>query len=124
MTRPNVPTSNSLEMSSIRRAPTNASLDDCTSAPSSLRSSLDNRYYQSQDCDVHIYDDAVLASSDATEEQSNGVNTSSWYGGPADVEDFKQHLKVGISLSDLRLVVLIFARPGTLIVLAGCEQRS
>lgn len=93
-----VSNTNSLEMGSIGRAPSTSSFEIETSEPSSLRSSLDSRYYQSQSCDVHLYDDAPLGAENSTGEYTGGVKASSWYGGLGDVEDFKQHLKVSIPL--------------------------
>lgn len=44
---------------------------------------------------MHIHDDAPRASNAETVEPSGVVDTSSWYGGIADFEDFKQQLRVG-----------------------------
>ena len=85
---------NAMELGSIRHAPSIPFLDEGASGPSSLRSSLDSGYCQSQGCDVHIYDDAPAAPSESLAGTNQRLNTSSWYGGLGEFEDLKEHLKV------------------------------
>lgn len=82
-----------MELGSIRPDST-PFLNEEASGPSSLRSSLDNKYYQSQGCDIHIYDD-IFPDQEASSAGSNGVfDASIWHGGLGNREGLIQHLKV------------------------------
>ena len=69
-------------------------LSEQTSGPSSLRSSLDNDYYQSQSCDIHIYDDISSDQSTSSAASNRGFDASTWHGGLGNREGLTQHLKV------------------------------
>lgn len=68
-------------------------LNEETSGPSSLRSSLDNDYYQSQGCDIHIYDDVLSEQSTSPAGPSRGFDASTWHGGLGNREGLMHHLK-------------------------------
>ena len=83
-----------MELTSIR-ADSTPFLDEAASDPSSLRSSLDNDYYQSQGCDIHIYDDITLDPTTAPTSPNPGFVTATWHGGVGNCKGLTQHLKVG-----------------------------
>ena len=83
-----------MELTSIRVDSTSF-LDEAASDTSSLRSSLDNDYYQSQGCDIHIYDDKPLDSNTAPTSPDPGFVAATWHGGVGNCEGLTQHLKVG-----------------------------
>ena len=82
-----------MELTSIR-ADSTPLLNEETSTLGSLRSSLDNDYYQSQGCDIHIYDDIPLDPSTATTGPNRGNVAATWHGGVGNCEGLTQHLKV------------------------------
>lgn len=69
-------------------------LNEVASGPSSLRSSLDNDYYQSQGFDIHIYDDVLSEQNTSPAGLDRGFDASTWHGGLANREGLMQHLKV------------------------------
>lgn len=82
-----------MELGSVRPDST-PFLNEETSGPSSLRSSLDNDYYRSQACDIHIYDDVILEQSTTPAGSSRESDASAWHGGLGNREELMQHLKV------------------------------
>ena len=82
-----------MELTSIR-ADSTSFLNQAASDPSSLRSSLDNDYYQSQGYDIHIYDDIPLDPNTVPSGPNRGFVTTTWHGGVANCEGLTQHLKV------------------------------
>ena len=82
-----------MELTSIR-ADSTPFLNEETSTLGSLRSSLDNDYYQSQGCDIHIYDDIPLGPDTATTGPNRGNAAATWHGGVGNCEGLTQHLKV------------------------------
>ena len=82
-----------MELTSIRADSTPFPNEEASS-PSSLRSSLDNDYYQSQGCDIHIYDDISLGSNTDPASPNRGFVAATWHGGVGNCEGFTQHLKV------------------------------
>ena len=69
-------------------------LNEEASRSSSLRSSLENDYYQSQGCDIQIYDDILSDTTASRANRSRGFAASTWHGGLENREGFTQHLKV------------------------------
>ena len=69
-------------------------LTDVASSPSSLRSSLDKDDYQSQGCDIHIYDDKPLDQGTSPDVYNRGFDASTWYGGVGSREGLRQYLQV------------------------------
>ena len=86
-------TDNNMELTSIP-ADSTPFLNEEASNSSSLRSSLDNNYYQSQGCDIHIYDDISLDPNTAPSSPNRGFVAAGWHGGDGNCEGFMQHLKV------------------------------
>lgn len=82
-----------MELGSIRPDPA-PFLEEEASGPSSLRSSLDNDYYQSQGCDIHIYDDQPSNQATSSAGPIRGFEASTWHGGLGGREGLTQHLKV------------------------------
>ena len=82
-----------MELTSIRADSTPFFGEDA-SYPSSLRSSLDNDYYQSQGCDINIYDDVPLDPNTAPTGPNRGFVAATWHGGVGNCEGLTQHLKV------------------------------
>ena len=82
-----------MELGSIRPDST-PFLNGEASGPSSLRSSLDNDYYQSQGCDIHIYDDIFSDPSTPTAGPHRDLEASTWHGGLENRAGLMQHLKV------------------------------
>ena len=82
-----------MELTSIR-ADSTPFLNEEASNQSSLRSSLDNDYYQSQGCDIHIYDDIPLGPNTTPSNPNRGLVDATWHGGVGNCEGFTQHLKV------------------------------
>lgn len=78
----------------IFRPDTTPFLNEETSGPSSLRSSLDNDYCQSQGCDIRIYDDISSDQSTPSAAPNWEFDASTWHGGLDDREGFTKHLKV------------------------------
>ena len=72
-------------------------LNAMNSGPSSLRSSLDNEYYRTQGCDIHVYDDVLSEQSTSPAGPSRGFDASTWHGGLENREGLMQHLKVASS---------------------------
>lgn len=70
-------------------------LNEHASGSSSLRSSLDNDYYQSQGCDIHIYDDIASDQATSSPGSRQRFDAATWHGGLENQEGFLQHLKVG-----------------------------
>ena len=71
-------------------------LNEEASGPSSLRSSLDNDYYQNQNCDIHIYDDLPLGQGTSPAGPHQDSDASTWHGGLGNREGLVQHLKVAL----------------------------
>ena len=69
-------------------------LNEDASGSSSLRSSLDNGYYQRQGCDIDIYDDISSDQSRSQLDPSQALDVFSWHGGLGNREELTQHLKV------------------------------
>ena len=82
-----------MELSYIR-PDTTPFLNEEASSPSSLRSSLDNDYYQNQGCDIHIYDDILRDQSTSSAGPYQEFDASTWHGGLGNREGLVQHLKV------------------------------
>ena len=82
-----------MELDSIRHDST-PFLNGEASGPSSLRSSLDNDFYQSQGCDIHIYDDILSDQGTAPAGSNRGYDASTWHGGLGNREELTRHLKV------------------------------
>ena len=82
-----------MELTSIR-ADSTPFLNEDTSDSSSLRSSLDNDYYQSQGCDIHIYDDIRLDPNTTPPGPDREFVAATWHGGVGNCEGLTQHLKV------------------------------
>ena len=82
-----------MELGSIR-ADSTPFLEQGASGQSSLRSSLDNDYYQSQGCDIHIYDDTYSDQNTSATGHNRGFEASSWHGGLENREGLTQQLKV------------------------------
>lgn len=83
-----------MELGSVRPDSTPFLNEEPASGPSSLRSSLDSDYYQSQGCDIHIYDDILSDQSTSPNAPNRGFDASTWHGGLGDREGLRQHLKV------------------------------
>lgn len=86
-------TNSKMELTSIR-ADSTPFLNEEASDLSSLRSSLDNDCYQSQGCDIHIYDDIPLDLNTATTGPNRGNVAATWHGGVGNCEGLTRHLKV------------------------------
>ena len=84
-----------IELRSVRPDST-PFLNEEASGPSSLRSSLDNEYYQSQACDIHIYDDIFSASATSSGGPNQVLDASTWHGGLGSCAGLTQHLKVAL----------------------------
>ncbi|KAF6220521.1 hypothetical protein HO133_002954 [Letharia lupina] len=82
-----------MELGSVRPDSTPFLNEEPASGPSSLRSSLDSDYYQSQGCDIHIYDDILSDQSTSPNAPNRGFDASTWHGGLGDREGLRQHLK-------------------------------
>ena len=82
-----------MELNSIH-ADSTPLLNEEASGPSSLRSSLDNDYYQSQGCDINIYDDTISDQITSPAGFNRGFDASTWHGGLGNREELTQHLKV------------------------------
>ena len=82
-----------MELSSLRPDST-PFLTEETSASSSLRSSLDNDYYQSQGCDIHIYDDRPSEQTILPTGSNRDIDAATWHGGLGNREGLVQHLRV------------------------------
>ena len=115
---------NAMELGSVRRAPSIPFLDEDGSGPSSLRSSLDSGYCQSQGCDVHIYDDGPVSAEESSARFSQRLNTSSWYGGLGEFEDLRECLKVSEPVPYVGVATLIISRLEIPTGLDGCEPSS
>ena len=87
-------TDGDMELGSVRCDST-PFLNEEASGCSSLRSSLDNDYYQNQSCDIHIYDDILSDQAMSSPGSNRGLDASTWHGGLGDREALVQHLKVG-----------------------------
>lgn len=80
----------------LYRPDTTPFLHQETSTPSSLRSSLDNDYYQSQGCEIHIYDDISSNQSTPSAASNWELDASTWHGGLDSREGLTKQLKVAL----------------------------
>ena len=114
-------TDSNMELTSIR-ADSTPFLSGVASDPSSLRSSLDNDYYQSQGCDIHIYDDIPLDPNTAPTSPTREFIAATWHGGVGNCDGLTQHLKVAHSRIRSSDTKLTFIRPGIRAGLDGCRH--
>ena len=104
------------------RPDTTPLLNEETSGPSSLRSSLDNDYYQSQGCDIHIYDDISSDQSTPSAAPNWEFDASTWHGGLDNREGFTKHLKVALVTHRTMNTKLTGIRLGIRAELDGCRH--
>ena len=69
-------------------------LNEEASDGSSLRSSLDNEFYQSQGCEFSIYDDKQSEQSRDAAGSNRSFDASTWRAGLGNCNGLAQHLKV------------------------------
>ncbi|MCJ1460016.1 hypothetical protein MMC28_010395, partial [Mycoblastus sanguinarius] len=81
-----------MELGTLRTAASAPFRDEDASDSSSLRSSFDNAYYQSQQCDVHFYDDADVNPKTTPGEPGHGPRSTSWHAKLGTCEELREKL--------------------------------